>query len=320
MIEVGFVLLTHSEPDQVLRLARVLTELYDAPPIACHHDFSQCPLDKDRFPQNVHFVEPHYPTFWGCFSIIPAAIAGMRSLLEKRNPPDWLYLLSGSDYPAASPDAVRSMLGETRFDAFIDHREIGCAGPIAVENESELTGFSRSSYRSIAYRRYCAVAVPRPSLKKPLAFPPVGRTYLNHPMWRSMLGGPFSNEFRCFAGEHWFTANAQAAAILVQETEVSKRLWAHLQTRESPEECYYHSILGNAPLRLSGDNLRYIDWPSVDAWHPRTLTLADLLAIVRSGAHFARKTAHGSELTNALDRICGVGLRNAEPVRADCVD
>ena len=124
MIRIGFVLLTHSEPDQVLALTQVLSELYDGPPIVCHHDFTQCPLDKSLFSSNVRFVEPHFPTFWGCFSIVPATIAGLRLLMRGPNPPDWIYLLSGSDYPTLSPDKVLSMLGETQFDAFIDHREI----------------------------------------------------------------------------------------------------------------------------------------------------------------------------------------------------
>jgi hypothetical protein len=304
MTTVGFVLLTHSNSEQIERLVRVLNELYDGPPIACHHDFGQCALDQSRFPNNVRFVEAYFPTFWGCFAIVPAARAAIRLILDAKKPADWIYLLSGSDYPCASPETVQRMLSRTPYDAFIDHREItyGAARTESGE-EGEAGGFSRASYVALAYRRYCAVAVPRPSRKKPFAKPFDGRSYLRHPAWRRMIPGPFSSRFRCYAGEHWFTVNRKAAEVLVNDTPESHRLLRHLQRRESPEECFHHSLLGNSSLRLSDHNLRYIHWPSADAWHPSTLSLEHLTAIRRSGAHFVRKVALDSPLLHELDRI-----------------
>lgn len=307
MTRVGFVLLTHSDPDQVLKLSRVLNGLYDFPPIVCHHDFAQCALDKSLFSANVSFVEPHFPTFWGCFAIVPAALAAIRILMDGKDSPDWFYLLSGSDYPAMSADRVLSVLRKTPHDAFIDHRRITyddlARSASAAEGE---IGFSRGSYMRLAYRRYCAVAIPRPSLAKPWAFPPVGHSYLFHPRWRSLIRGPFSESFRCYAGEHWFTANSKAAEVLLSQSDRSSRLLAHLRRRECPEECFHHSMLGNSQLSLRNNNLRYIDWLSSGAWHPKTLTIEDLPMIAASGAHFARKVEYGSTLAEELDRVLGV--------------
>jgi hypothetical protein len=221
--------------------------------------------------------------------------------------PDWFYLLSGSDYPTLAPERVISFLGSTDTDVFIDHREIQYRKQAQSQTDQTLTGFRRPSYNSLAYKRYCAVAVPRPSLAKPLSFPPVGRVYLRHPMWRSVFLAPFGPDFRCFAGEHWFTANAKAAEVLLTETAQSRRLFQHLHARECPEECYYQTILANAPLKLENDNLRFIEWPSLDAWHPKTLAISDLPAIEKSQAHFARKVDYDSDLTHELDRMLGVG-------------
>ena len=307
MIRVGFVLLSHTCPEQVLALTHVLTELYDAPPIVCHHDFDQAPLVKAAFPSNVRFVEPHFRTFWGCFSIVPAALAAINLLMRSANPPDWFYLLSGSDYPTINPEKALMLLASTDSDVFIDHREIHYRNELGRQSDERSTGFSRPGYNALAYKRYCAVAVPRPSMAKPLSFPPVGRSYLRHPAWRSVFPAPFESGFRCFAGEHWFTANAKAAEVLLMETERSQQLFQHLRTRESPEECYYHTVLANAALRLENDNLRYIKWPSPDAWHPKTLDVSDLRAIEESGAHFARKVAYQSDLMHLLSRKFGVG-------------
>lgn len=309
MVRIGFVLLTHSNPGQWLRLVRALNELYDMPPIVCHHDFGQCTLDTIRIPENVQFVQPHFSTFWGCFEIVPAALAAIRMLMRSSNPPDWFYLLSGSDYPSQSPGAVRELLARTPYDAFIDHRLITYASAREVAQEGQAGGFSRPSYLQLAYRRYCAVAVPRPALSKPFAVPPVGHSYLRHPAWRKVIPSPFSDGFRCYAGEHWFTANARAAEVILAESPESKRLLRHLRTQESPEECFYHSMLANAPLRLAQDNLRYIQWPSHDAWHPSTLSVNDLPAIQRSAAHFVRKVGPDASLLDDLDRVTGISAR-----------
>jgi len=306
MTTIGFVLLTHSHPGQVLNLSRVLSELYGDPPIVCHHDFSQCPLSKNRFPANVRFVEPYFRTFWGCFSIVPAARAAIRLLMDCDRAPDWFYLLSGSDYPIASPERVLDTLADTPYDAFIDYREIAWRPRLQQPLATPKSGFSRSGYPALAYRRYCAVAIPRPSKNQPFVIPPVGHSYLYHPLWRTIVPGPFSEEFRCYAGEHWFTANRKAAQVLLTDTGRATRLLAHLRTRESPEECFYHTLLGNARLKLSTNNLRYIDWASPEAFHPRWLTVNDMDQIESSDAHFARKLAPGSPLAAELDRMLGV--------------
>lgn len=306
MTRIGFILLTHSDAEQVLALCRILSDLYGDPPIVCHHDFSQCALDLKRFPSNVRFVTPHLPTFWGCFSIVPATLAAIRLLMEGDRAPDWFYLLSGSDYPCAEPARVVHFLDQSSCDVFIDHREINWTNAHQNSKSTSATGFNRASYPALAYRRYCAVAVPRPSRQEPWRLPPVGRSHLSHPAWRAVFPSPFSNSFRCYAGEHWFTANRKAAQVLLTVTAQSARLLSHLRTRESPEECFYHSIFGNAEMSLNSDNLRFIDWPSPDAWHPSILGLEHLEQIQRSTAHFARKVAHGSPLAAELDHLAGI--------------
>jgi len=64
-IKIGFAVLSHNEPEQVLRLVRGLNAMFGAPPIVCHHDFGKCSLDETVFPSNVRFVHPHFVTRWG---------------------------------------------------------------------------------------------------------------------------------------------------------------------------------------------------------------------------------------------------------------
>ena len=57
---VGFVLLTHNNPVQVLRLITTLNRLFNYPPIVCHHDFSKSELPTESLTSNVSFVHPYF--------------------------------------------------------------------------------------------------------------------------------------------------------------------------------------------------------------------------------------------------------------------
>jgi len=95
---IGFVLLSFSRPEQTISLCRKLSEVFGDPPIALHHDFGQCNLDRRALPSNVHLVEPWLATGWGVFSIVEANLAAL-SLLYQVADPDWCVSLSTTDYP-----------------------------------------------------------------------------------------------------------------------------------------------------------------------------------------------------------------------------
>src|SRR3712207_6164283 len=104
-MNVGFVVLSHRSPDQLLGLVHVLGELYGDPPIACHHDFSQSDLDVRHFPANVHFVRPSLRTGWGKWSLVEASLQSIDRLYQAADP-DIFFLISAADYPGAPPDKV----------------------------------------------------------------------------------------------------------------------------------------------------------------------------------------------------------------------
>jgi hypothetical protein len=121
--KIGFAIITHNEPEQLLRLVKILNAMFGAPPIVCHHDFSQCSLQESLFPTNVRFVHPYIVTRWGD---ITAPLAALRafSLLRNADQPDWFFLLSGSCYPVRPADEIVADLSNTHYDAYLDNREI----------------------------------------------------------------------------------------------------------------------------------------------------------------------------------------------------
>jgi len=118
MSAIGFAIVSYDEPDQLRRLARTLDAVYEHPPIVCHHDFSQCPMETQEVEPFVHFVRPHVETGWGIVATVAAAVSAL-STLQELHDPDWMFLLSGSCYPVKPADVVRQVLGALPFDALL---------------------------------------------------------------------------------------------------------------------------------------------------------------------------------------------------------
>src|SRR6056297_4352069 len=104
----GFAILSHKQPAQLLRLIHTLSAMFDDPPISIHHDFSQCELDREDFPPHARFITPAKSTKWGDWSLVEAAMAAIKHLFDRGDYPEWLVLLSGNDYPIQKPDKISS--------------------------------------------------------------------------------------------------------------------------------------------------------------------------------------------------------------------
>src|SRR5262249_39068180 len=153
----------------LLRLTRALTELYNNPPIICHHNFTMCPLDQGGFPAGCRFLKPHLNTRWGDISLVKAGLLAIDRLLQMDGW-DWFFLLSGSDYPIAKRESVSRELVSAKFDALIDNRLVQYDAR-AVEGpdvKGQFT-FSRPYWRSLAYDRYLSYQVPYLSLTRRFA-------------------------------------------------------------------------------------------------------------------------------------------------------
>jgi hypothetical protein len=302
MSEIGFVIVSYSEPEQLLQLTKRLGSMFPNAKISCAHDFGQTPLDPGCFPSFVSFVRPHVSTRWGHISVIHAAMRALRGLYEKDNP-DWFVLLSGSDYPAATPDTILSELNTGGYDAYLDFREVTppVGVPLSLDNREADYFFGDPGWVLLAYDRYVAKMVNYPSLTKRLR-PTWGKLFIRHP-WLAWPFHPFGSNLRCYGGEHWFTANRRVARVLLDEYESGGRLIKHFSERYIPEEAYYQTVICNhAALRVSNDNKRYIDW-SLGGAGPRFLESGDLPAIAASRAHFARKFRPRSPALSLLDRV-----------------
>jgi hypothetical protein len=301
MSEIGFVVVSHANPEQLLRLTRRLESMFPGSQISCAHDFGQTPLDSRSYPAAVSFVQPYVSTRWGHISVIHAAMRALRALYEKRDP-NWFVLLSGSDYPVVTASKILNGLKTSGYDAYLDFRAISYPGriPWSLDNR-EVYEFNDPKWTILGYDRYVAKLIEYPSLSKRLR-PKWRKLFIRHP-WLAWPFHPFRSHLRCFGGEHWYTANRRVAQILLTEYERGERLLQHFSKRLLPDEAFYQTVICNHPgLRLSPDNKRYTDW-SLGGAHCKLLDVDDLPAIVSSSAHFARKFQPDSPVLDLLDRV-----------------
>lgn len=284
---IGFVILSHRAPDQLHRLVRALNQLYGDPPIACHHDFGQAPLDRDRFPDNVQFVADWVATGWAKWSVVDAFLRAL-TLLYGDGGPDWFVLLSGADYPVRGADAVLAELRDSGCDAFIDVHQIAPAPAHATLTGTinpMLRHLDRDESLMTKWRFYLARQFWLPIVRRRPRWRP-GRLTVRLP-WAHQ--GPFKDGFTLWWGEHWFTGNRRVADVLLQPTDAHRALQRHLRWRTCPDEAYYQTVLCNTPgLTLNRNNKRFTEWNGGGA-HPMTLGAAEVTEILASGMHFARK-------------------------------
>lgn len=297
---IGFIILSHGKQSLLMRLIRRLNDLYDRPPIACHHDFSQAPLDARELPANVMLVNPHFDTGWGKATVVRAGLAAMRLLVDRCDP-DWCVLLSAADYPVRAAAKVLGELQAAPYDAYLDAQPVmgqpAGAAAFSGQRNPKLGHFDYPSNRRLKWQFYIGARLWVPVVK---IRPRLRLGRVTFPL-NFAARTPFNDAFAAYYGDHWFTANRRAASALVGPTPDSERLMRHLTLRAQADECYYQTVLANTPgLRICLDNKRYAEWNGGGA-HPVMVEPKHVPAILASGAHFARKFALESPAIDAID-------------------
>jgi Core-2/I-Branching enzyme len=288
--KIGFVVLTYSCPEQLERLLDRLALLYNCPPVSLHHDFGKCNLPFTLNGQ-VRVVRPHLNTGWGTASFVRAAFAALDLLYSSSDSPDWCVILSGSDYPSKEPAAVIRDLEEGGCDVYIEQQLI-------------YPGGGATEWPAMARYRYVYTNLRVPLVSR-LGLLPDGQLPVR------ALFSPFSKSFKCVGGSTWFTANRSAIEQLLRWNTQHPEFLDYCNDRPCVDEMVFHTIFGNLnELRkpaLSGipQTFRYIDW-SAGGPHPKELGIEDLSLILASGAHFARKFAHGDPVLDVIDENLGL--------------
>jgi len=295
----GFVLVTHTNPEQIVFLCRALSDKFGGAPIALHHDVSKCDLPFSQLPSNVSVVKNPVQTKWASITLVEAYLLSLR-LLHETASPDWSVSLSAADYPATTAERILGYLKRTRADALMDFRELKIGVPEPADACSPGATFHTPRYIESAYSRLVT-----PKLHNRIRRTLFGNNAKVHaePKFIERWFTPFNENFRPYAGDTWHTLNRRAAEVLLCKDEKANELMHFYRRRFVPDEGYYQPILLNTPgLRIENNNRRFTIWEgSGNQSHPATITASDVDAIASSESHFARKFPFDLKLYRAMD-------------------
>jgi hypothetical protein len=299
-----YLILSHTNPEQLVRLVSVLRE-GSAGPIVVHHHVAGAPLAASALRQvpDARLVPWTEPVRWGDFSVLRRMVAALAWAVRYVEY-DWLVLLSGQDYPVRPLSELERTLAQAGCDAFLEGREtVSLTGGAPAQGDFESDNRLWYFYRHLPVPLVGGSAAARALLRaarhrwrnvRPRGLPLWYVRDMPHAVW---LGArrrstPYSDGFRCLKGSDWFAVSSRAVEMLVRVWKQERDLVRHYSRCISPSESFFHTVLCNSPkMRVRDDNLRYISWPPDEAREPspRTLTIADLDSIVASGKLLARK-------------------------------
>lgn len=192
---------------------------------------------------NVFFTENRISVYWAEFTGIQAILLLIREALAGVQGYEYFVLLSGSDYPLRSTRYIHEFLEKNRGAEFIDIVNVPAPGkPLSRINTLRPPS-------STPIRRFAARVMAKIGLAQ--------RDY------REFLGG-----LEAYAGNTWWALTREACQYALDFVENNPQLGRYFQDVFAPEEAFFHTILGNSPLKSRiRRNLLYEDWSAAIA-HP----------------------------------------------------
>jgi hypothetical protein len=285
--KLGVVVLAHREPDQLATLVATLRH-----PQLRSYVHLDVNADERRFRDAVGRVDtdavtwlPRRRSRWGGIEVVDASLDGLDQAL--RDGCSYVMLISGQDLPLRPAADLVSFADSVRDVSYIE------SWPIPTERwcygGRDRTDFY--TYTILGKRETCI-----PSGEDMSTFSVKGRL-LNSALRVRTLAMPerrTPSYVRPFGGSQWWNLSVDAGRHLLDfcARHPDFREY-HVHTLAPDEVLIQSAVLGGDYAdaeRVINDDLRFTKWTS-GAYHPHTLTLADLPEISSAGANdlFARK-------------------------------
>ncbi|MBD2130800.1 hypothetical protein NDI39_10495 [Microcoleus sp. ZQ-A2] len=321
MAKVLYLIASHTNPDQVVRLVRAIKSRSPESQILIHHDYSNSHLDLTAFESmsNVTIMEDYVPVLWGDFSMIKMELHCINWLMTHSVEFDWLIFLSGQDYPIHPISQIEQFLEETEYDGFMEY--FLAEDPPEKPTEFGLRWLKHTGKDRFFYRYY---KLPSPAIVKSVVF---RLSRLTHG-WQSLVrfvtdrngahlgirafSSAFTPKFRCYAGSQWHTLSYRCIQYIHDFVQCNPSFVEYYQRTIIPDESFFQTIVLNQPtLKICNDNKRFIAWTPQST--PAILGVQDCDRLIHSNQHFARKFDIKVD-AQVLDRLDRHLSGNREPI------
>ncbi len=288
LVRIGYLVVSHRDPGQVLRLVRVLME-GSSSEVVVRHDQRRSELGRDAVDAaGGRLLDDGLELEWGGWGQAEVLLNGIRQFDT-----DWVLVLSGQDYPLRPLAEIEAYFEGTEHDALLgDAWQLDLAGDPGPPRDEFFTRY--------AYRHY----------GRPPGLGKLPRRLRRFVYTREMpprlgirrLSGPFRS---VFVSADWLTLSRRAIASIDRYVREESRAMRYFRRVAVPSESLFATaLMSDGQLSVGLDHRRFIRFPRPGAPHPDTLTTADLPELQRSNAFFGRKfdVEVDAEVLDALDQ------------------
>jgi hypothetical protein len=316
LTKVAYLVLSHQQPAQVMRLADRLLACDPTGHVVLVHDPSGGPLDPEEHVRDprLHVRPGTEARQWGGYPLVGDVLDAMGWTLRELDV-GWLALLSGQDYPLRPLASFGQELADSGCDAFISARRLPGVRPPASDTPA-LYAHARYHYRwyrlpswllgwanGRAVERVVRGAQRRFSAAQPGVF-----------LWSlpreagDMIGirrrrVPFTAEFPCWIGAQWLTLSRPAARAALDLLESRPDVVSLYRRSVIADESLLVTAVNNAAgLRVCTPNHHYARMSGAGQSHAEVLRAEDLPDLRSCGRPFARKFDERVD-ADILDRV-----------------
>ncbi len=294
-MSICFLMLAHQHPLQVARLVNRLTG--QGATVAMHIDRKAGPDFHRQLRGRLHdegrdliWAAP-VSVSWGTWSLVEATLSGLRAIADSGTVPDYVYLISGADYP---------LVPVADIDAFL-HRNAGHEYIESVDAERYrwvTHGFQRERY---AFRHWVSYRQSR-------------RLHLWSVAVQQQLGlvRKFPAGYAPHLGSQWWVLTWPTCKAILQRAE-DRRLVSFFRTTAIPDELFFQTLVRSVVA----------DQGLIDSRHLTLYEFSDDgLPVVYYNGHegyllkhpffFARKLSpFADRLRDEIDQAVDLGLNDA---------
>jgi len=306
-MRVGYLIQSHREPDQVLRLVRALRSGSPSSLIHISHDERGPALDATTLTALPGVSVHHDRGGYGDFTHVERYLTALEWLRDSGADVDWVVNLTGQCYPLRSVADIERDLRESHVDGFLEYFD--AFGP-----DSRWPAHRVRSRYLFRHRGLSALSPGARSRLRPLQavnrLQPLVRVHVSYGLTVGVRAPSiFAAGFRLYGGSAYAALRWPAAMYVLERVRTDRRLLAQFAHALSPEEAIVQTVLCNAGrFRLANDARRFFDFSGSRFNHPRVLGPDDLGPAVASGADFGRKFDLGRD-PQVFDRLDEIVLR-----------
>ena len=318
-VRVCYYLQTHTRPGQVARLVDVIKEGSPGSVVLISHDSAGPPLDVRRLESvpGVHVLTE--PAGYGDFSHLDRYFAAVDWLDAHGVEFDWLENITGQDYPLRPMAEIESALATSEVDGYLLYAPVLPSRLPPGADQGAGPHFQLAAPFDAAMRyQYRHWWVGRPTRAKQRWLRPLMAANLVQPWVRVSLAYStvgllrrrtvFSDDFIAYGGWFFCTLSRPCVQYVRDFARDHPDLVRFFRTVLAPEEVFLQTVLVNSgKFRFDPAARHYIDLSNSRNSHSKTLGVADLDAMLASGANWARKfdPVYDAEVLDILDRHIG---------------